>query len=172
MLEHLPADEGTAEVEEGIVQRRVALVAHQEAAVAVLPGEAAFDHPAVASKPLAGLAAAAGDPRGDAPAAESGAVAAGRVPQVRVQFTGPSPRPAAAATGRLERGDSVHQAFQYGALVHVGRGAEGGQRGALPIDYQMVGGPRLAPVGRIGPSRSAPFLTPLAGIREASALAR
>ena len=118
MLEHLPADEGTAEVEEGIVERRVALVAHQEAPVAVQPGKAAFDHPAVASKPLAGLDAAAGDPRGDAPAAESGAVATGRVPQVRVQFTGPSPRPAAASTRR----DSTVPSFTLAAVLRVASG--------------------------------------------------
>src|SRR6476620_8281427 len=101
MLEHLPADEGTAEVEEGIVQRGIALVAHQQAAVAVQPGEAALHHPAVAPEPHARLDVAAGDPRGDAAAAEGDAVAAGRVTQVRVQFTGPSTRPAVAAAGRL-----------------------------------------------------------------------
>src|SRR3954447_19614675 len=97
MQEHLPAEEGSAEVEKGIVQRGIALVAHQQAAVAVQPGEAAFDHPAVAPEPHARLAAAAGDPRGDAAAAEGGAVAAGRVTQVRVQFSGPLTWPTGAA---------------------------------------------------------------------------
>src|SRR5215207_2740188 len=172
MLKHLPADERTAEVEEGVVKRGVALVAYQQAAVAMQPSEVALHHPAVAPEPLARLDAAAGDPRGDAAAAERRPVAAGSVAQVRVQLGGPLARAAGAAVGLLERWDSVDQALQHGALVHVGRCAECGQRRALSVGHQMVMRSRLASVGRVRSRLGAPFLTPLAGIREASALAR
>jgi hypothetical protein len=76
-MKRVPADEGAAEVEEGVVQRVVALVAHQQPAVAVQPGELALHHPAVAPEPLARLAAFASDPRGDAAAAEGGRVGRG-----------------------------------------------------------------------------------------------
>src|SRR5207249_8016851 len=98
------------------MQGGVALVAYQQAAIAVQPGEVALHDPAVAPEPLARLDAAAGDPRGDAAAAERRAVATGSVAQVRVQLGGPPARAAGTAGGLLERRDGVDQAFQHGAL--------------------------------------------------------
>ena len=74
------------------MQRGVALVAHQQTAVAMQPGEVALHHPALAPEPLARLAAAAGDPRDYTAAAKRGAVAARAVAQVRVQLGGPPAR--------------------------------------------------------------------------------
>jgi hypothetical protein len=85
------------------MQRGVALVAHQQAAVTMQPGEVALHHPALAPEPLARLAAAAGDPRDYTAAARRGAVAARTLAQVRVQLGGPPARAAGAAAGLLER---------------------------------------------------------------------
>src|SRR3712207_20134 len=86
MGEQLPADEGAAEVEEGVVEFRAALVAHQQAAVAVQPGEAALGYPTVPAELGAGLDPAARDPRGDVAAAQHAAAAAGVVALVGVQL--------------------------------------------------------------------------------------
>src|SRR5207249_2596580 len=98
----VPADEGAAEVEEGIVELRMALIADEQAAVGMQPGAVALDHPAGAPQPLARLAAFAGEARGDAPAAEQGPVATGGVTEIGGQLVGPPARPAWAAVGRLE----------------------------------------------------------------------
>ena len=45
-MQQVPADEGAAEVEEGVVERVVAFVAHEQAAVGVQPGEVALNDPA------------------------------------------------------------------------------------------------------------------------------
>ena len=65
-MQQVPADEGTAEVEEGVVEFRIALVTDEQAAVGVQPGEIALDHPAITAQPLARLDAFAGDAWGDA----------------------------------------------------------------------------------------------------------
>ena len=57
----VPADQAAGEGEEGFVHVGVAVVADGEAAVAVEPGEGAFDDPAVAAEPGAVLRLAARD---------------------------------------------------------------------------------------------------------------
>src|SRR5438128_5290187 len=77
-------------MEEGVVQAVVAFVAHEQAAVAVQPGEVTLHDPAVASQALTRVDPFAGNAWGDPAAAEHGPVAAGGVAQVGVQFAGPS----------------------------------------------------------------------------------
>src|SRR5215207_1000933 len=104
-MQQVPADERAAEVEEGVVERVVALVAHEQAAVAVQPGEAALHDPAVPAEPRARLDARAGDARGDAPAAEQRAILAGAVALVGMQLGGAPARPARAPRRLAQRGD-------------------------------------------------------------------
>ncbi len=159
-------------MEEGIVQDVIAFIAHEQAAVAVEPGEVALHDPALASQPLTRVDAFAGDTWDDAAAAERSPVATGGIAQVGMQFVGPSAGTTGPAMGLLERRDGVDQALQDRALIHVGRRAERGQWCAVSIGDEMVMGARFAAVGRVRPHFGSPFLTPLAGIREASALAR
>lgn len=93
------------------MQRVVAFVAHEQAAVAVQPSEVALDDPAIPSQPLARVDAFAGDARDDAAAAEHGSVAARGVAQVRMEFVGTAAGTAGAAVGLLERRDGVDQAL-------------------------------------------------------------
>jgi hypothetical protein len=71
----VPADQAAGEGEEGFVHVGVAVVADGEAAVAVEPGEGAFDDPAVGAESGAVLALAAGDERFDAAFAQLAAAA-------------------------------------------------------------------------------------------------
>lgn len=151
------------------MQVGVPFVAHQEAAVAVQPGEGALDHPAVAPQLLAGLDAPAGDARGDMAAAQQAAVLCGIVALVSVQFARSAAGPTPASTRWPQGRERIDEALQDGALVDVGGGDEQRQWGAAPFGYQMVLAARPAPIGRIRPRRSAPLF---AGTREASALAR
>ena len=168
-MKQLPADAGAAEVQEGGVKRAVAFGAHEPAAVAVQPGEVALDPPADPSQPRARLDAFAGAARGDPTAAEPGAVVAGGGAQLCGELVGPLAWAARAAAGLRERRAGIDQALEPGALVHGGRRAAHGQRRAPPLDDQVVVRPGRAPVGGVRPRRGAP---PLAGMREASALAR
>jgi hypothetical protein len=154
------------------MQRVIAFVAHEQATVAVQPGEIALHDPAIPSEVLTRVDALTGDAGDDAAAAEQGSVAAGGIAQIGVQLIGPLAWAAGLAVGLLERWDGIDQALQDGALVHVGRRAEGGQWCPVSVDYEMVMSARLPAVGRVRPRIGAPFFTPLAGIREASALAR
>src|SRR5205823_1547951 len=134
-------------MEEGIVQRVVAFVANQQAAVAVQPGEVTLHDPAIPSQPLARIDAFAGDAWDDAATAKHGPVAAGSIAQVRMQCVGPSAWTAGAAVGLREGWDGVDQALQHGALVHIGRRAERGQWCPASIGYEMVMGTWLAAIG-------------------------
>src|SRR5438874_13123547 len=63
------AEQGAAEVGEGLEMLGFAVVAAHEAAVALQPGQAGLDDPAVPAQPLGGLDALAGDAHHDAASA-------------------------------------------------------------------------------------------------------
>src|SRR5947209_3506740 len=168
-VEQLPADEGGGQREEGLMQGVVAVVAHQQAAVAVQPGEGAFNDPPIAPQFLAGLDAASGNARDDVPLAEQGPVLSGVVTLVGVQLAWSSPRSAWPVVGLAQGRDGIHQACQQGALIHVGGGGEDHQGCPTALGHQMMLAAGLAPIGRVRAGLSAP---PLAGTREASTLAR
>ena len=86
------------------------LVAHQQAAEAVQPGEAALYHPALAAQAGAVRRAAAGDLRLDAPLAELSAVPLGVVAAVGEQARGPPKRSTDAAA---QRRHGVEQQQQF-----------------------------------------------------------
>src|SRR5688500_13828228 len=97
----------------------MALVADEQAAVAVQPGEGALGDPPVAAEALARVDAAAGDARDDVPAPERVAAAAEVVRLVGVELRGAPARAARPVARPLERRDGVDQALEDGALVHV-----------------------------------------------------
>jgi hypothetical protein len=66
LVEETQADEGTAEMEESLVDVGAALVADGQPTELVKPGEGALDHPPMAPQLLAGLDPLAGDPAADA----------------------------------------------------------------------------------------------------------
>ncbi len=69
LLDELPADEGTAQVQERLVNVGPPFVADGRAPETVEPGERALNDPAMAAQPLAGLDALAGDAGPDTPLA-------------------------------------------------------------------------------------------------------
>lgn len=89
----MPTDEGTAERKERPMDVRPPLVADLEAAEAIEPREGAFDDPAMAAEPLAGLTASAGDARGNATLTAGGATVREIEAFVGVQLLGAATRP-------------------------------------------------------------------------------
>src|SRR5947207_10967874 len=84
-MKEIEADEGAAEVEEGLMNVAASLVAHRQPPEASQPGEGALHHPAVAAEPLAGVDAFAGDAAGDPAPSQVAAAARDVVGLVGVQ---------------------------------------------------------------------------------------
>ena len=159
-------------MEEGGVEIIAALEANEESAVAMQPGEAAFDNPAVPAELGAGVDAWTSDPRGDVPATQGVASGAAVVGLVGVQLGRPS---AWSTSGTSDRRDGVDGIQEHGPLVDVGGRLETDQRDPLSVGHQVVLRPWLAAVGRgraDGLGRRPPFFSPLAGTVELSILAR
>ena len=83
-----------------------AVVAADESAIVLQPGQAGFDDPAVAAQSLGGLDASAGDAYADAASADLLAQGADVIGFVAVELVGSVSGSSAAA---LDRGDGVQQ---------------------------------------------------------------
>ena len=70
MVDEVPTDQRTSDMEKGQVHLCAPLVPDAQAAVAVQPGERALDHPPVSAESLAALDATPGDAWRDAPLAQ------------------------------------------------------------------------------------------------------
>ena len=133
-----------------------AVGADEKAAVAVEPGEGAFDDPAVAAESGAVLGLAASDDRFDAALPDEAAVLVVVVAAVGDQH----PRPAswaadAAADGRY----SVEQFKQLGDVVSVAAGERPGERDATAIYEEMVLAAGPAAIDRARTRLGAPYLS-------------
>jgi hypothetical protein len=91
------AEQGAAEVGEGLEVFGFAVVAADESAVVLEPGQAALDDPAVAAEALGGFDTLAGDADCDAASADLFAQGADVVGLVAVEFVGSVSGPAASA---------------------------------------------------------------------------
>jgi hypothetical protein len=133
---------------------------------AVQPREVALDDPAISSKLLFGLDAAAGDARSDTAYRAPGAAEDVVVGLVGVKLGRAKARSTPATSNRR---DPIEHRLQVVALVRVrGRDVDR-ERDAVAIDDQMLLGPELSTIGRVRPCRFAP---PFARTLEASRLAR
>ena len=151
-----------------------AFVADGEAAVATEPGQRPLHDPAVAAQASAALDASSGDAREDAPAA-TGLSAVGKVVGlVRMQFAGPSARPADALS---DRRDSINHALKELAVVDVRRAEREGKGDAARVGEDVALGPWPAPVRGAGPGLFAPLFAGTLALsraarRQSMALAR
>jgi hypothetical protein len=107
-----------------------AVVADEEPAALVQPGEGAFNDPAFAAEPGAVSCPAAGDHGLDAARPQLSAIALVVVAAVGDEPIGSSPRPSDAAAHCR---DGVEQRQQLGDVVAVAAGECPGQRQAAPI---------------------------------------
>jgi hypothetical protein len=111
----------------------------------VQPGEAAFDHPALAAQARAMRDTAAGDPRSDASSAQPAAVDVVVVAAVGEQL----PRAAAGtAAPAADRRHGVDQRDELGDVVAVAAGEADRQRDASGVADQVVLGAGPAAVDR------------------------
>ena len=124
----------------------------------------AFHHPTISAKALAAFDPASGNAGPGAPLAALAAAAPvvvrpGSCPGqalVGMELVGTPPRPAALAA--THRRNGVERRGEHHAVVLVGRSDQHAQRRASCVDDEVALAARLAPVGRIGPCRGAPFL--------------
>ncbi|SFD78338.1 hypothetical protein SAMN05421773_13027 [Streptomyces aidingensis] len=133
----------------------LAFVPDGEAAVAEEPADRPLDPPAVSAESLAGLDAGAGDPRGDAPAAEPSAVSGGVVRLVGPELVGSA---AARSAARPYRRYATDEGPERVSVVDVRAGDSQGQRQALCVGQDVQFAALLAPVDRIRPGQRSPFL--------------
>lgn len=137
-----------------------ALVAGDEPAEAVNPGERAFDHPPVPTQLLTGLDAASCNAGSNPPTAASLSAASMIVCLVGVQLVWSASRPPRLPS---DRWDAVEQFLERHAVVGVGAGQHEGERKAVPIGDQVALRAEPASVGRVRPG----LVTPLLAARDA-----
>ena len=159
-------DEGTAKMEEGLVDVRPALVADGQAAVLPQPGQGALHDPAVAAQAGAAFHTLPCDADLNTAFAQVDPTAGNVIRLVRVDFVqglaGPAPRP-------LDGPDGVNQRLEDARIGAVGRSEQDGKREAPPVDDNMALAARFAAICRIRPGFVAPLL---AGAKALSTLAR
>src|ERR671926_47259 len=160
------ADQGTAEMKEGLMDVRPALVADRQAGILAQPRQRALNDQAMSPQPCAALHALARDAHLDTALAQGEPTARDVVCLVRMHLVralaGPAPRP-------LDGRDAVDQRREDAASGAVGRGEEDGEREAPPVDHKMALAARFAAIRRIRPGFLAPLL---AGAKALSTLAR
>lgn len=147
-------DDDATEGEESVMHVGAALVTNPQPAEGVQPGEGAFHHPAVTAQALAGLDAAAGDARTDAPVAQRSAASRIVVAFVHVRLGGPPPGSAAPAP---HGGDGVQRRLHHLGIMRVRRRERCCERYALLIDHEVVFGPDFPSVGGIATGLGPPF---------------
>jgi hypothetical protein len=131
-----------------------AVVADEQAAALVEPGEAALDDPAFAPQAGAVLGEAARDQRFDPAFTDEPPVLVVVVAAVAQEHGGPASGPArAAADGR----HPVEQGRQHEGVVSVRARQQPGQRHAGGVGQEVVLAARAAPVDRARADLLAPF---------------
>jgi len=131
------------------------VVAHQQTAELMEPGEAALHDPALGAEAGTVLAAPSADHRRDAARPQPAAVAVVVVAAVGEQAAGLHERVPDAAAQRRHR---VQQGEQLRDVVAVAAGQQAGERDAAGFDDEVVLGARAAAVDRARARLGAPFL--------------
>src|ERR1043165_1716082 len=166
MVDEVPTDERTADVQERQVHIRAPLVADTQTAIAVEPRQSAFHNPPMPTESLARLNAAPRDTSRDRPLAQLVAQGLRVIRFVGVQLRVTLTRPAAPP---LDGFDGVHRCKHHPRVMHVGRAHRDGERDALPVNDHMAFRARFAAIRWIRPGFTAPFS---AGTAEESRAAR
>ncbi len=130
------------------------LVADPQSFELVQPGEGPLHHPAGPAQPRAVRDTSAGDLRCDAASPEDAPVLVVVVAAVGEQPPRPVTRPADQAA---DAGDRIQQRRQPGDVVPVSAGQGDGERGAVPVDDQVVLAARPPVVDRRRSDVSPPF---------------
>jgi hypothetical protein len=146
VLEEVPADEDTAQVEEGLVDVSASFVANAESAQLMEPGERAFDHPSVMAETTSMLGVPARQERTDSLSAKDSPVRLGVVASVRVEALGPVPR--SSGTPR-HGGNGVDQGKKLGDVVSIGSGQRCRQGHTVPVGHDMVLAARTCTIRRV-----------------------
>src|SRR5215207_6357439 len=169
-VESAPADHRVRQMHQRLVNVIPLLVAHPQAAEALLPTQRPLDHPAIATQPDAAFDAAPREARRDAPLAQPLPQYPVVIRLVGVQLRG---TPARATTLASYRGECVHRLKQFLAVRHVRPRERDRERDAFAVYHLMAFRPRFAAIRRARPD-CAPFFrgAPLARTRIESTLAR
>ena len=131
-----------------------AVVADEEAAALVEPGEAAFHDPTFAAEAGAVLRFAACDYGSDSAGTDEAAVFVVVVAAVGEQQLGPPPWPSRPAPDRRH---PVEQGGQHEGVVSVGAGQKPGQRQPASVGQEVVLAARPAPLDGARADLLAPF---------------
>ena len=132
-----------------------AVVADEQAAELVQPGEGALDDPTVVAKPGAVLGLAARDQRSDPSPSKLSAIAVGVVAAVIDELAGSAARSADdPAYGRYP----IDKRDQLGDVVVVAAGERAGERDSALVDDQVVFGAQPSTVDRARACLGAPYM--------------
>lgn len=166
MIDEVPTDERTAYVQKRQVHICAPLVADAQTAIAIEPGERAFNDPAMPAESFAALDAAPRDTWRNRTLARLFAQRLQVIRFISMQLRRTLPRSAAPTFDRLNR---IHRFEHHARVMHVGRREYHRERDALPVHDQMAFRARFAAIRWIRPGFIAPFS---AGTAEESSEAR
>lgn len=142
------------------------LVANNESAKPMKPGERALDYPTVSPQTIARLDPSPSDSGRDAADSACGTASHVIIGLVGMQLVR---TPSATTLCRTNGWNAIEQFIEWLGIVDVGRGQLREKRDPLPLDDDVVLGARSAPIGRV----RAGFFAPLfAGTFEASSETR
>jgi hypothetical protein len=143
-LEKVPADECAAEGEEGLMDTRIAFIADRETAIAMQPGERAFDDPAGRTEPAAMRRAPTREEGDDAAGPQPVAMGLRIVAAIPWQRVRPAERPTAPSPDRRQRRP---ERIELRNVVDVRGGQLRDERDPVGFRDEVVLGTRLAAIG-------------------------
>jgi hypothetical protein len=133
-------------------------IAYRQAAIAIEPGEGAFDDPAMTAQALTRFDAASSDPRNNATLAAGASAAWIVVALVCMQFHRTATWAATTSLRLTKWGNRIKGDFQEPGIVDVGGGEDDSERDACAVDDHMALRSRFSAIRGIGPRLLAPLL--------------
>lgn len=134
------------------------LIANGQSAVVVEPSKCALDYPPVPAQSLVALYSTSGNPRRDAPLAQSTPAPLIVVPFVCMQFRGSLASSSTKVLRLLDRSNCINNVGKCVGVVDVGWCADYREGNSLSVDHKMALRARFSLIRRIRAGTVAPFL--------------
>jgi hypothetical protein len=154
MLEKIPADKSTTEVEKGFVYLIEPLISDPQSPKPIQPSPRSLYYPAIAAQTLTAVSPTSSDSCLYASSAKLLTQSLRIIRLIRMQFLGPLPRPASPMLYWFNR---IYTVNHHPRVVHVSSAYDYRERDALGFDHNVALRARFAAIRRIGAGSCPPF---------------
>ena len=145
-------------MQESLVNVKQSLIANGQSAVVVEPSQRTLNHPPVPAQSLAALHTSSGNPRRDAPLAQSTPAPLEVVPFVCMQFRRSLSSSSTKVLRLLDRSDCINNVGKRVRVVDVGWCADYSEGNSRSVDHKMALRARFSFIRRIRAGTLPPFL--------------